>query len=300
MTRQQDGVALVLVLWVITLLAVIAGNFAFSMRGEAQIARNLLATAQAQAHADAGVQRAWFELMKPPSDLLRWRGDGVVHEYLLEGAMMRVSIQDESGKIDLNVAPYELLHGFFKSVGLSDEASAALADAVQDWRDPDKLRRLHGAEEDDYRAAGKRSLPSDAPFQTVDELQGVMGMTPELYRKLVPALTIYSGQPYVNATVASRKVLMAVPGIPPALVEQFLAQRQIAIAANQRVPPLAFSSVFTNASAILPGFTVHSEAKMIDGTVFARQAVVRLTQDPKRPVTVLAWGGGEAELLTEK
>jgi hypothetical protein len=39
---------------------------------------------------------------------------------------------------------------------------------------------------------------------------------------------------------------------------------------------------------------------MADGTVFVRQAMARLSQDPKRPVTVLAWGEGEAEQLTEK
>ena len=53
MMRRQSGVALVLVLWVITLLTVIAGNFAYSMRGEAQIAGNLLRNAQAQSRADA-------------------------------------------------------------------------------------------------------------------------------------------------------------------------------------------------------------------------------------------------------
>ena len=38
---------------------------------------------------------------------------------------------------------------------------------------------------------------------------------------------------------------------------------------------------------------------MTDGTVFVRQAVARLAQDPKRPMTVLAWGEGESEPLTE-
>lgn len=300
MIRRQHGVALVLVLWVISLLAVIAGNFAFSMRGEAQIARNLLSSAQAQAQADAGVQLARFELMKPSTDALRWRGDGVVHEYLSEGAVLRVSIQDESGKIDINAASEVLLLGLFKSVGLSDDASASLVDAVQDWKDADKLRRLHGAEDDEYRASGKRSTPSNSPFATMDELQGVMGVTPDLYRKLAPSLTIYSGQASVNVTVAPRNVLMAIPGMPPALVEQYLAQRQSAIAANQKVPPMGFSSEFTNASAIFPGYTVRSEAKTTDGTVFVRQAVVRLMQDSKQPVTVLAWGSGESELLSEK
>ena len=81
--KYQRGVALVLVLWVITLLSVIAGNFAFSMRGEANIARNMLSGAQAQALADAGLQRAWYELMKPPTELQRWTADGVVHELVL-------------------------------------------------------------------------------------------------------------------------------------------------------------------------------------------------------------------------
>lgn len=300
MIRRQGGVALVLVLWVITLLAVIAGNFAYSMRGEAQIARNLMSAAQAQAQADAGVQIAWFELMKPSTDALRWRGDAVVHEYAAQGAMVRVSIQDESGKIDLNAAPEALLQGLFRSVGLSEESSAALSDAVQDWKDTDKLRRLHGAEDHEYSVTGKRSMPSNAPFKTVDELRGVLGMTPELYRKLAPSLTIYSGQGSVNVKVAPRDVLMAIPGIPPALVEQYLAQRQSALAANQPVTPIAFVSEFTNASAILPGYAVRSEARMTDGTVFVRQAVGRLTQNTARPVAVLAWGAGESELLTEK
>jgi general secretion pathway protein K len=300
MIRRQSGVALVLVLWVITLLAVIAGNFAYSMRGEAQIARNLLSAAQAQAYADAGVQRAWFELMKPPTDVLRWTGDGAVHEYPMAGATVRVSIQDESGKININAAPEPLLHGLFKFVGLNDEVSAALVDAVQDWKDADKLRRLHGAEDHEYRAAGKRSVPSNAPFETVDELQGVLGMSPDLYRKLAPLLTIYSGQAGVNATVAPRDVLMALPDVSPALMGQYLAQRQSAMDANQKVPYAAFPSLYTSGSAVRPGYAVRSEAKMVDGAVFVRQAVGRLTQDPKRPVNVLAWGGGEPELLTEK
>ena len=137
MKRHQSGVALVLVLWVITLLSVIAGNFAFSMRVEAKIARNLVSTAQAQALADAGLQRVWFELSKPPTDLQRWQANGVAHQFTLGGAVLTATLQDETGKIDLNTASDALLQGLFKSVGLSDEASVALVDAVVDWRDAD-------------------------------------------------------------------------------------------------------------------------------------------------------------------
>ena len=217
MKRRQNGVALVLVLWVITLLSVIAGNFAFSMRGEAKIARNLVSTSQARALADAGVQKAWLELSKPPTDLQRWQANGVAHEFSMGDAVLKVSIRDETGKIDLNTASDALLQGLFKSVGLSEDASVALVDTVVDWRDADKLRRLHGAEEDDYRSAGKSYVPTNSPFETVDELQRVLGMSADLYRKLAPALTVYSKQAGVNTAVAPRAVLLAIPGVNPAM-----------------------------------------------------------------------------------
>ena len=136
MTRRQKGVALVLVLWVMTLLAVIAGNFAFSMRGEAQIARNLMVNAQAKDRADAGVQLAWYELTKPSADPQRWQANGVAYEVVIDGGPVRVSILDESGKIDLNTASDELLKGLFTSVGLAEDASSSLLNAVLDWRSP--------------------------------------------------------------------------------------------------------------------------------------------------------------------
>jgi general secretion pathway protein K len=299
MSRQR-GVALVLVLWVVTLLSVIAGNFAFSMRGEAQIARNLLSTAQAQAQADAGIQRAWYELMKPPSELNRWTGDGAVHELGLGDGVLRVAIQDESGKIDLNTTSEALLVGLFRSVGMSAESAVALADCVQDWRDADKLRRLHGAEEAEYRAAGKAYTPSNAPFETVDELQRVLGMTPQLFRLLEPALTVHSKLPGVNTAVAQREALLAIPGVNPETVQQFLALRQSMLASQQSAPVFVGAGAFASGPAGVPVYTARSEVKMADGTVFVRQAVARITRDPKRPVIVLAWGEGEGEQSSGK
>ncbi|MFH1495987.1 MAG: hypothetical protein ABIG70_14480 [Pseudomonadota bacterium] len=293
MRRRQGGVALILVLWVVTLLAVIAGNFAFSMRSEAQISHNQMRAAQARGLADAGAQRAWFELMKPPAELQRWKGDGFTHEWVLGDAVVRITILDESGKIDLNTASDALLKGLFKSVGVGEEASVALLDAILDWRDQDKLRRLHGAEEDDYRAADKQYLPANAPFETVSELQQVQGMSAELYRKLAPALTVYSRQAGVNAAVAPREVLRAIPGVNSEQVEQFLQQRRDAIASGQKAPPFAATGAFLVSSVGLAGYSVRSEARMDDGIVFIREAVVRMAQDPRRPVVVLAWNEGE-------
>lgn len=300
MRHRQGGVALVLVLWVVTLLAVIAGNFAFSMRNEAQIARNFLSTAQARAFADAGVQRAWHELMKPPSDALRWQADGLPREFNFQGAVLRVTLEDESGKIDINTASDALLMGLLMSVGLNADASTKLLDAILDWRDADKLRRLHGAEEEDYRAAGKSYVPSNAPFETVDELRRVLGMTSALFRKLAPAVTVHSKQMGINTTVAPSAALLAIPGTPPVLVEQYLTLRQGLLASGQKVPVFPGAGAFGSASTGLPTFMARSEARLPDGSVFVRLAAARVTPDPKRPVTVLRWGDGESELAIEK
>ena len=293
MRSQQRGVALVLVLWVMTLLAVIAGNFAFSMRGEAQIARNLLVNAQAKARADAGVQMAWFELVKPSADPLRWQANGLAHELMMDGTLVRVSILDESGKIDLNFASDELLKALFRAAGLGEEASSTLLNAVLDWRSPGNLRRLNGAKEEQYRAAGKNYGPASAPFETVDELQRVLGVSLDLYRRLAPALTVYSRQPGINSAFASREVLLAVPGVNPAAVEQFLAQRQQALSTGQPVPPFAGVGSFAS-SARSPAYSVRSEVSMGDNTAFVRQTVVRMAPDPKQPIVVLTWTEGNA------
>ena len=293
MIFRQRGVALVLVLWVMTLLAVIAGNFAFSMRGEAQIARNLLVNAQAKARADAGVQMAWFELVKPATDPQRWQANGVAHELMMDGTLVRVSILDESGKIDLNFAPDELLKALFRAAGLNEEASSTLLNAVLDWRSPGNLRRLNGAKEEQYRAAGKNYGPASAPFETVDELQRVLGVSLDLYRRLAPALTVYSRQPGINTAFASREVLLAVPGVNPAAVEQFLVQRQYALSNGQPVPAFAGVGSFAS-SARSPAYSVRSEARTGDNTAFVRETVVRMAPDAKQPVVVLTWTEGNA------
>ena len=50
-----------------------------------------------------------------------------------------------------------------------------------DWRDADSIPRPSGAERDAYIKAEMLALPTNAPFRDVEDLQDVMGMTPEIY-----------------------------------------------------------------------------------------------------------------------
>ena len=90
-----------------------------------------------------------------------------------------------------------LLKGLLQNVGGLDPDAARRACSTRslDWRDADDLKRPNGAEDADYRAAGSKYVPTNAPFDTVGELQRVLGVTPELDRAHRRQLTVYSRQP---------------------------------------------------------------------------------------------------------
>ncbi len=291
--HHQHGIALVLVLWATTLLTVIAASFAFSMRTDTLLVQNLSASARAQNLADAGVQRALYEMFKPASDQQRWKGDGVAHQWEFGAARISIMIQDVSGKIDLNSASDILLKGLLKSGGLDDAQSGVLLDAILDWRDEDDLRRINGAEAAEYQAAGLKYKPANAPFVTIDELQRVLGMTPQLYAKLVDSLTVDSHQAGINAAIASRQVLLALPGADAALVDAYIAARNDALSNNLPLPP------FAPAAAAVAGdtgsvYSVRAEAVLPDGATFIRESVVKINQGAVRKIAYLSWKEGEA------
>ncbi len=79
-----------------------------------------------------------------------------------------------------------------------------------DWRDPDSLTQPAGGGEDgDYASAGLPYGAKDAEFESVAELEQVMGFTPELYAKLAPHLTVFSGRARPDPAFASAQVLDA-------------------------------------------------------------------------------------------
>ena len=183
--------SLVTVLWGIALLSIVAMSFLSSGSASYRIARNSVEVAQVDAIAEAGVVRAVLSLLDSLPDG-RWRTDGVARRLELGGIPVSVSIQDELGRIDINHADGTLLVRVFQAAGLDNQAASALVDKVLDWRDSNPLKRLNGADAQDYRVAGSSSLPRKGPFQSIDELKLVMGMTPDLFRRVEPALTVYS------------------------------------------------------------------------------------------------------------
>lgn len=289
-SRAQRGIALIIVLWIMTLLTLIASSFIQAMRTEINIVGNSVSRAKLDAAATAGVQRAILEMMKPLQIPDRWNIYGVPQTWEFQGIPMQISLLDESAKIDINVGNEALIRGLLRSQGLSEEEAGALMDAILDWRDPDTLKRLRGAEEADYAEKGLAIKPANAPFQSIEELQLVMGMTPALYQRLAPLITIYSRQGGINSQIASREVLRAIPNVTEAQIDEYIQQREQARANKLPVPVFGPAAMYASGgNGIL---RIRVEANSEDGSSFIREAVVMRLPSPKRSYTFLRWQEG--------
>ena len=337
------GIALLIVLWGLVLLAVIAAAFTTETRTEVTLARNLVENAKAQALADAGVHRAILELLAPQTKglitpeienlmklsrdspaasrrtverILRqelgpeaddrfretWRTDGTFYGWRFGGGAARISIQDEAGKIDLNRAPDELIQGLFVAIGVEEAEAQARTAAITDFRDPDDLTHVGGAEDEDYRAAGLAYGPKNAPFEAVAELQQVLGMSREVYARAAPALTVHSRSKGVDVTKAPPDVLRALPGVDPAAIQAFSqrpegqkGQARLAGARITTLPGLGRKYAARSQGQV---FTIRAEATTQTGAVFVREAVVSLKGDRQRLFRILAWRRGKGRGIT--
>jgi len=229
--NRQGGVALVIVLWILAFLTLMAGAYSRTMRTETLLAAAQIQSAQSRALAEAGVWMAVQELIKPESGRT-WLTDDRKYNVEFGNGRIQVSLQDEAGKIDLNIARAELLLSLLDSVGVEDEESTQVLNAILDWRDRDRLARDAGAEDKEYASAGLDYGAKDGPFNSVNELRRVLGMTEEIFQGIKPALTVFSHHPGVNPDFAQREALLAIPGAEPESIDTYLQARNNAESLN--------------------------------------------------------------------
>ncbi len=303
----RRGIALLSVLWVLTLLALMAASFTRTTRTETALARNLLENARAEALADAGVHLAAAGLLQP-TGAGGWAIDGEVHGFDLEGGEVRVTIADEGGKIDLNLAAEELLLGLFKAAGVDAGTRAELVGAILDFRDPDSLRHIDGAEDDDYADAGYPYDAKDGAFEAVAELQQVMGMSPPLFALVAPAVTVHSRKPLPNDKTASPLVAAALAG------QLFEVSGDLATPATGDLatpatgtPSQQFEADVLDPNAPNQGsdalrsrismYAVHAEGRAVSGAIYVRDAILRLRGGSGAPYLILSWQQGRRTLF---
>ena len=93
-------------------------------------------------------------------------------------------------------------------------------------------------------------------------------MTRQIYKRVAPALTVYSGRRGIDPRVAPREALLALRGIGSEEVESFLAARAEGTTENL----LGAEGYKTTSRERV--FTIRAEARAESGALFVREAVV--------------------------
>jgi general secretion pathway protein K len=243
---NNRGLVLMSVLWVVLVVSFVSFALAAAVRAEVASASNSFDSERALFMARSAAEVMFLNLQKP--DTLRGspiqkEGDSYVVPF--DSGQARVQFASEGDRIDLNMADDKVLGAMFDSLGIDGTSRDELVDCILDWRDPDDVPRLYGAEVTDYGQVfldrGQR-LPRNAPFENMEEVALVKHMTPEIYFGRVeidpvtnmyhktPGLrdiaTVRSGSSTVNVNTASIAVLAALPAVGRTLAETIAAERQ--------------------------------------------------------------------------
>lgn len=313
---NQRGVALLVVLWIFIFLLVVAFDFSTSVREEATAAHRYSDETQGYYIALAGFERGVYEFLQQSTgrDALGTQKkadifDGDWHEEALGGGAFRVRWVDEGGKININRADEETLRRVFTNLGVEEPTKAVLVDSIMDWRDPDDLHRTSGAENEYYRSLNPSYTAKNGPFDTVEDLLWVRGMTPEFFygygdaqgdraenaqrAGLREIFTVDSPIDRVNLRTASADVIHALTGIPLEKSRRFVEERK----------KLSDKTL----ADLLPLLGVGANDAALQQFVFANPAVVTVEAEGRpaqsqlsrrvKGVVRAAGGGREFELM---
>jgi len=238
---NQNGIALMVVLWVLVLLMALATEFAFSMKGEVNTTRNFKEDAETYHLAKAGIHLGMAEVLLPASFHALHPDRGLVigpptmkaQEEATEGAKntyrsieregiplgrgtITYSLEDENSKIPINKATRNTLVKVLTIVGVENgDKRNIIADSILDWIDANKNHRLNGAENEFYQNLTPPYFAKSAPIENLDELLKVRGINENiLYGNdkqlgLNQFFTVYNLKS-INANTASPEVLSVI------------------------------------------------------------------------------------------
>ncbi|MBI5638902.1 MAG: general secretion pathway protein GspK [Nitrospirae bacterium] len=261
--NSQDGIALMMVLWILVLLSIIALNYLNASRWNTTSTRNLKEETISYYMAMSGYQEAVNYILSDKDTVFDfYDGDGnfrvdresqpITGKRAVGRGEVDIRITDEGSLININHASRERLRRLFAYIGVPDETLDELVDSVLDWKDPDKEHHLSGAEDDYYEDLEEPYKAKNAFFDLPEELALVKGMTKDyLYGagELKPLLGLITtfGSGSLNINTVSTEV-MELMGLDAFEIEAVLKQRS-AEAGGFTFVPQPFSARGFNAIA---------------------------------------------------
>jgi type II secretory pathway component PulK len=220
----RRGFALIAALWLLVAFAAIGTAISVQARARRLSTANSLDDERGVAAAQAGLDHVRSRLARliapgavthpsaDPGD--PWRDATMIltDTVRFRDELYHVSIRDAGASLNLNLAGEQQIRRMLIALPIDAGLATEIAESVADWRDSDDLHHLHGAEADEYLRTGSPVLPSNADFSRIEDFAYVKGVTPDIYRRVRPLLTIV-GTGQINLNSAPRPVLLSLPGM---------------------------------------------------------------------------------------
>jgi general secretion pathway protein K len=227
LVNTEKGMVLIFSLVMVAVLSTLTINLSTKMNQEISLLQNSVDELKAEALAQAGINYG-IAILKMDEDLqVDWLGEdwAELKELIFEEATVEIGIEDECGKINLNylgvrseeekVLRIEQMLELCDNIGLE----YAIVPAIIDWIDADDevtvLSSVNGEDEgaeNDYYTELPFPYPcKNAPFDTIEELLMVKGISKENYygeEGLGNFVTVFTNGK-ININTASKEVLQS-------------------------------------------------------------------------------------------
>lgn len=293
-TGSQRGSALLVVLMMLGTIGALA----------AIAARSVSSAAVEMAAFQRNARNAWdlrtgIELGVAAIQRLGERVRSAEASLSLADRRIQVRITNERARIDLNAASQAAFSALLKASGVLD--SENLAHSLVEWRGGSTARPAAGArggQSGMFAAADSFELRPDTEFRKAPaqgvaarfflhpfQLRSVPGFSASLVDRLLPLITVANGTGQVDPFVATRAVLMALPGTSPATVDAFVEARETSSAGELAIKLLGVAPSLMNSRAA-PGWRLEISSTG-GGRTYRCEAVVALLEGDSQPYRVL-------------
>jgi general secretion pathway protein K len=316
--NHQRGIALIIVLLMISIIVAVTIQWNRSTRCEMYEAANLSDGIRLRYVAESGFYAGEALLLADKNGF-----DALTEEWaktemlalrsgeLFDNGSFNLSIEDEGGRIPVNLlvggtgynAPIRdlllrLLTG--PSFRLSPDQAGEIVDAVKDWIDADDEVTGAGAERRYYAGLDRRYAAKNAPLDCIEELLMVKGVTRELFygtgetSGLAACLTVF-GDGKININTAPKPVLRALSAeMTEDAVERLDHYRRDE--KNDLADPVWYNRVQGTAGLNIPGGltsirsdTFRITAVGLQGRMTQRVTAVVKRESDRRKVKLLSW-----------
>jgi general secretion pathway protein K len=331
----QRGVALVIVLWSLTVIAVITANFTTANRDGLFLARNTVERAKAEALADAGFYRAVLAMVNQEaepgsSDIVEAAQAGDLADSFQSVRANTAALPDpdaETEQFGEFGPPTWRTNGKIYQwpvdtgtvlISIQDEAgkidlNAATEDLLQQLFSAVGLAEAEAAtlvdRLIDYRDSDQDRRPlgaEDIDYQSSDLGYGAKDRpferADELRRVLGVTEEIYTAvAPLVTVHSGQRGID---PDVAPADVLAVLGAASVVADTGNGAAEAATGAARratrpNTSSSRQRAFTITTQARTVGGGVFVRKAIVELTGDRNQPIAVRQWEQARGRLSVE-